>query len=158
MAIIGVIFILLWSVSPLSAKPLVLSFDQIGESLQDGTLIQIRGFLYQRPNGTLILASQPDLKSCCTREGSEVKQQLILKEKGNSLLMQQFAVTLEGIFKIDPQFNLDGQLVQLYVLEQVHLVSQNPFFSLWKIMQVVIILILLYFMIRQINPKIRLQI
>lgn len=80
--------------------------------------LQVRGFWYPQETGTGILASTPHLKSCCV--GSPEKTgQLFVKGEFPSLSVDR-AVTLAGIFKIEPLYDHEGKLTQLYVLEQPH--------------------------------------
>ncbi|MFI5344137.1 MAG: hypothetical protein ACHQUC_07950 [Chlamydiales bacterium] len=77
-------------------------------------LVNVRGFLYRHSSGELILASQPNLKSCCVGSQQLVYQQILVH---GSLDPEAQAVTLQGIFKIDPQYNDQGQITSLYRLE-----------------------------------------
>lgn len=84
--------------------------------VQSGQKIKIRGFLYKSEDGEFVLASQPNLKSCCVGTKSKVAQQIIVK--GDSTLkLSSYVVLLEGVLKVDPQYNQEGELVHLYVLE-----------------------------------------
>lgn len=105
----------------------LLSFDQLSSSNQE--MIQIRGFLYQLPDGHLILASQPDLKSCCLGKESLLKQQIFVQ---GDFKPSAYAVTLEGKLKIVPQYDSNGQLIQWYVLEEARLVSSSSFVFPWR--------------------------
>jgi hypothetical protein len=62
-----------------------------------GELIRIRGFLYRSPENMLILADQPNLKSCCV---GKLKHQIIISGNiGTELPLG--AVTIEGFFHHD---------------------------------------------------------
>ena len=89
-------------------------------------LIEIRGFFYSIDDSKGILASQPDLKSCCVAAPSKISQQLFLQ--GDLVnLPHQRAVTVKGIFKIHPVYENNGDLKQLYFLENTSKVSVNRF-------------------------------
>lgn len=83
-----------------------------------GEVIQIRGFWYPLSNEEGILASHPELKSCCLRAPTKIDNQVIVKGDNLALLQPQRALTLEGVFNIAPAYNEKGELVQLFVLEQ----------------------------------------
>jgi hypothetical protein len=91
-------------------------------SLRDQT-VQVRGFWYPLSPHEGILAFQPHLKSCCLRASAKLEQQLLVKGALDSLPVQR-AITLEGIFKIDPRYNSEGELIQLFVLEQARELPQ----------------------------------
>lgn len=99
-------------------------------SLQN-QVVRVRGFWYPLTANQGILASTPHLKSCCIKAPAKIYQQLIVKGDLASLSSQK-AITLEGIFKIDPQYNSEKELIQLYVLINAKELQQ-PFSSrlLW---------------------------
>lgn len=101
----------------MSASVLHISLEKpLGEEAVDynNQFVNVRGFLYHHSSGELILASQPNLKSCCVGSQQLVSQQILVH--GNMHPEAQ-AVTLQGTFKIDPQYNEQGQIVSLYRLE-----------------------------------------
>lgn len=70
----------------------------------DNQEIKIRGFLYQQENGLLILAAEPNLKSCCVGNINKKDRQIIVE---GSIVPNSKAVMLQGLFKNDPQgYNL----------------------------------------------------
>jgi hypothetical protein len=89
-----------------------------------GKIIQVRGFWYPLSSQEGILAPQPHLKSCCLKAPAKIEQQLLVKGSLDSLPAQR-VITLEGIFKIDPRYNSEGALIQLFVLEQAREVPQT---------------------------------
>ena len=108
--------------------------------------VYVRGFSYPYSSGQGILASSPNLKSCCIGSHATIFQQIAVK--GNGVLPQtQHAITLEGIFKINPLYNAEGQLVQLYVLEEGREVpsSSVPLFSVVLVFILGLVLILSFF-------------
>lgn len=87
-------------------------------SLQ-GKKVHIRGFWYPiTPNGG-VLAATPHVKSCCLKAPAKIYQQVIVQGSTPSDGYQR-AVTFEGIFKIEPLVNKEGEVIQYYVLEQAH--------------------------------------
>ena len=89
--------------------------------------ISIRGFWYPLNENQGILSSSPHLKSCCVGAAHSIHQQILVENISEHVSTQQ-PVTLEGIFKINPKYHPDGQLSQLYVLEQAHLVQPSSYF------------------------------
>lgn len=79
--------------------------------------VLIRGFWHPLASDEGVLTASPQVKSCCLKAPSKIHQQVIVK--GMAPLPQfQKAATLEGIFKIEPLYNKEGEAVQYYVLEQ----------------------------------------
>jgi hypothetical protein len=117
-----ILFLLLLIGGPLRADILELSFNDLKASTinqwQDKE-VQIRGFLYQRQDGIMLLAAQPNLRSCCLGSASKIEQQLIIKGHVKEV---PYAQLMQGIFKIEPQFGAKGELTQLYVLENTRLI------------------------------------
>jgi hypothetical protein len=67
-------------------------------------LIQIRGFLYESPEYGLILASEPNLKSCCLGGPLKKEKQLLVEGlEGDSIsaIDSSIAVTLKGTLVAD---------------------------------------------------------
>ncbi|MDP1880653.1 MAG: hypothetical protein Q8K60_06910 [Parachlamydiaceae bacterium] len=80
---------------------------------------EIRGFWYAVPNEMGgFLSSQPNLKSCCVGNHKLLHQQIRVYDD-LSHLKNDHVVSLNGIFKIDPRYNSEGQLIQLYILNDV---------------------------------------
>ena len=120
----------------LSAAPRTLSFEDLSLDISEkhsllltlqGQTVQIRGFWYTLSPEEGILAPQPNLKSCCLKVPGKVQQQLIVKGEKLSLLPAQRALTLEGIFKIEPVYDFQGHLAQAFILEQAKEVPQPNF-------------------------------
>lgn len=102
----------------MSVSPLYISLNQPITAEQAGIyqnrLIQVRGFLYHLPSGELILADQPNLKSCCI--GSKHLAEHQIQIKGN-ISLQSNAVTLQGVFRVQkdsllPYYLDDPQLIE----------------------------------------------
>jgi hypothetical protein len=104
------IYLLIFTSLPVSAleeeQPLLLTFFDLDASTyqqntKTGQLIEIRGFLYEANDSTLILAAEPNLKSCCVGSTSKRNRQLLVKS--DSLETSQTnAITLKGHLIIDP--------------------------------------------------------
>ncbi|CUI17819.1 Conserved putative membrane protein [Candidatus Protochlamydia naegleriophila] len=135
----------IWLLLVSAHAPLFLTFDSLEQSSLEQEfprVIHMRGFLYQTPSQSLVLAAQPDLKSCCIGTSSKVSEQIFVKGEIAKEALTHRAVTVQGVLKREPLFDARGELVQLYVLEQAILLSSKPF-PLWTIVGVVLILALL---------------
>lgn len=82
----------------------------------EGKAIQVRGFWYALPSGGGVLTGSPQMKSCCLQAPSKIYQQVIVKGEISSHLFHR-AITLEGIFKIEPRYNPERGVIQYYVLD-----------------------------------------
>lgn len=119
-----------------------LSFDQL-ESRSDACCnqeVEIRGFVYSRANGVQILASQPNLKSCCVGSASKIRNQIVLN---GELSSTDQAINVRGILKIDPKHNDNGELTQLFVLDNPQVQKEERHFSVILILQIIILIIIL---------------
>lgn len=65
--------------------------------------IQIRGFLYETQDSHLILAAEPNLKSCCVGNSSKRDKQLLVTGNISKNNTQATPVTLQGHLVIDNQ-------------------------------------------------------
>lgn len=63
----------------------------------ENTPVQIRGFLYLKPPGTLVLSGEPGLKSCCVASETKIGQQLIVQGDFSDPLPST-SVLLQGRF------------------------------------------------------------
>lgn len=131
------IIYVLFAFGMLSGEPLTLSFQQLHppvevtentvaflkeQSAFHGQTVNIRGFLYQEPEGQWILASEPNLKTCCIGTSKKVTQQIFLSAPFTAEALRH-AVTVKGDFVIKPIWNKDGSLHQLYQLDNPILLS-----------------------------------
>lgn len=91
----------------------------------------IKGFLYSSSNHQWILASEPNLKSCCVASSEKISQQLMLADNFAGTSSNR-AINVSGIFMIDPIWNQQGQLIQLYRLSDASIVK-NDSWSLSKV-------------------------
>ncbi len=106
----------------MQAELLTVQLDQLETIAKESPhqKIKTRGFLYQNQNGQLVLASQPNLKSCCVGIPSNVQRQLFIQGEIKGTLPTK-VIEVEGILKVEPQYNAENQLVQLYVLEEAQI-------------------------------------
>jgi hypothetical protein len=102
----------------LTVNPIAISFIELSDLKNqedyiekiDNREVSIRGFLYELPGGSFVLAKEPNLKTCCLGKG---KLQIHIDNPGNSLPKpSMFPVTLEGRFNkqtVDgkPEFHLE---------------------------------------------------
>src|SRR5436190_1878066 len=93
-----------------SAQPLIFTFEELSleNSLENkallaeqGKVIRIRGFWHPLSFGEGILTSQTGIKSCCLKNSANIHQQVVVKGDVASFVEGR-AITVEGIFKIDP--------------------------------------------------------
>lgn len=84
--------------------------------------VQIRGFLYQTSQNAWVLSSEPNLKSCCVGNVKKIAHQMIVLGDIPKNL-QGRSVTVTGIFSINPNWNDQGELTQLYTISQATVVS-----------------------------------
>jgi hypothetical protein len=119
----------------------VITFEQLRD--YSGTQpIQIRGFLYPTSFQTIVLAPQPDLKSCCIGNFLSDQQQITLK--GIQDISHSQATLVQGILKIEPQYK-EGRLIQYYVLDQAKVISGKKFPFWTAVSCVLLTLIMLLF-------------
>jgi hypothetical protein len=85
--------------------------------------VQVRGFWYPISSDRGVLSAYADLKSCCLQTPAKIHQQLIVKGQLDSIPAHR-VVTLEGIFKIEPLYNKEGELIQIYLLEEARELRQ----------------------------------
>ena len=117
------------------------------ESIINGELIQIRGFLYKTDRSEMILAAEPNLKSCCI--GSTVKkhkQLLVFGDVGSSL-NQKTAVTLKGTF------NSDGNSSFPYRIEFASVVEERKQSAILLAMGGIFLILLLLLTLRKIKKE-----
>lgn len=91
--------------------PLIITFHDLEQSAREGEIslkkfngkpIQIRGFLYVTNDGQTVLASEPNLKSCCVGSAAKRGKQLLIKGNVTNEHSSDFAVTINGILEIHP--------------------------------------------------------
>lgn len=83
-----------------------ISFSDLGEKWADQK-IEIRGFLYRMEEGQLILAAEPNLKSCCVGTAKNRNKQITIKS--DDLVPRSTVVELQGtLIMRDGYFLLDN--------------------------------------------------
>lgn len=82
-----------------------------------GKNVQVRGFWHPISDEEGILTPLPNVKSCCLRAPGKVLQQIVVRGRLPQMTSLN-VVTVEGILKIEPLFNKEDELIQLYVLNQ----------------------------------------
>jgi len=93
-------------------------------AMWDNSEVLIRGFLYEKADGTWILASEPDLKTCCVGSTDKITKQIALSsdfEGGYT----SYAVNMKGQFRVVPKKNAEGKLIHLYELHHPTLVKND---------------------------------
>lgn len=88
-----------------------------------GKVVRIRGFWHPISPHEGILTCQPQLKSCCLKTPARIHQQILIRVL-QPIFSSKRALTMEGVFKIEPSYDSDGQLVQLFVLDQAKEIYQ----------------------------------
>jgi len=63
--------------------------------------IEISGFLYQSPEHGWVLASEPNLKSCCVGNDKQKNKQLLVEGKMKGLPSSATAIALRGVLVVD---------------------------------------------------------
>lgn len=126
-----------------------ISFDRLARGEQshelNGERVEVRGFFYRSSEGRYVLAPQPDLKLCCIGSAKEVKNQIVLLGDIPEISMQR-AVSLRGVFAVEPLYGEGGELAGLYSLKDIELVegSNGAFFAIASFS--ILLLILIAFM------------
>lgn len=89
------------------------SINQISEEM-DEKKVEIGGFVYLLENGEAILASQPDLKSCCVGASHRSHEQIALKDL-KSIPTTKQPIRVKGILR----FNRESGRMTLWESEAV---------------------------------------
>lgn len=80
----------------------------------NGREVQIRGFLYQKEDGSWILAAEPNLRTCCVGAPGKAKGQIALADDFSATPTKR-VVTLQGSLIISPgplyRFDRGAQIV-----------------------------------------------
>jgi hypothetical protein len=111
----------------------LLSFQQLMEYSRDNIqelpnlhqrYIRIRGFLYRAEDGRLILAAEPNLKSCCLDKIS-IERQIAISGNLQMPIESGNIVVVEGKLIVDPTVDDNGQWKSLYLLEEVSVIKEE---------------------------------
>lgn len=119
-----ILFCLIFQFSYLGAEnPISLSFSELQTiKIENNRYVSLRGFLYKNEQGEWILASQPNLKSCCLGTSHKAKEQIAVSfESLPSLPSKGQAITLEGFLVYAAPSDPHGQEKALYRLEKAQL-------------------------------------
>ncbi len=113
-------------------EALELSFAQLNVDdvkaialVANGKEVKIRGFLYQDANKEWILASEPNLKTCCVGSQTKILQQIrVIGTIADQAYPQVMA--LKGVMFVESQYDDNGDLVSLYRLENATIAIEKP--------------------------------
>lgn len=122
---VSILFMFIMSVHTIAAEeiiPLINFFSLEStlkeEMLRQNQLIQIRGFLYEANDSTLILSAEPHLKTCCIgRETKKYKQLLVSGNLINEATREN-AITLQGNLTTDLNHRYPFQLQNASVIKE----------------------------------------
>lgn len=106
------------------ALPIQISLDkpieEVDAAIYDRQIVEVRGFLYQNSEGQLVLANQPNLKSCCVGSQALIRQQI----RVYGLMKPNLSVvTLQGIFHLSADSNNEIGSLPYYSLKEPKVVS-----------------------------------
>lgn len=87
-------------------------------SISEGASVEVRGFLYQTEENQFILATQPNLKSCCLSPSSKTHPHIFVE--GLSLQHPSFSrpVTLQGSLQVASLSDSEGKQAYYYLLTE----------------------------------------
>lgn len=87
--------------------------------------LMIRGFLYRTKEGQLVLAAEPDLKSCCVASQKNINRQVILANSDIAFSNNGRAQEIQGFFAIEPLKDESGYLKELFVLHDARMMERS---------------------------------
>jgi hypothetical protein len=88
--------------------------------------ICIRGFLYQTDAGRWLLAATPNMKSCCVGSSDKITQQIFLSAPFTAPAKAAIeAVSVQGTFSIEPLWDAQGNLTQLFSLKEALILHEE---------------------------------
>ena len=116
---------------PLSFRELYVTWEQIADEVHlhqliekfspwEGKEVVIKGFLYSDPEGHSILASEPNLKTCCL---NTFDQHILLDHPIPPPSSTHRISTIQGKFHTQPHRNGSGAIDQLFVLKEATLID-----------------------------------
>lgn len=91
----------------------------------DQHLIEMRGFLYKNKENEWILSSEPELKSCCVGRTDKLLKQIFIENLEEAEKTSFQVVQLQGYFKVDPRWDKQGNLIELYRIEKAKFVKSK---------------------------------
>jgi hypothetical protein len=133
-------------------QSLTINFQQLSDVDNNTSFhqqeVEIKGFLYCNAKQQWILASEPNLKTCCVGSVQKISQQIFLDRAFSEVTTGQ-AVAMQGVLLVQPVKNNQNEVVQLYHLHNASLIVKEPSWALLTIVLIVLILILLFFYHRE---------
>lgn len=81
----------------------------------DHQIVTVRGFWHPLNASEGILTPQPNLRTCCIGSPKKIYTQIVVKDVGFQFPPNKIA-TLEGEFRIKPEYDDQNNLTQVYVL------------------------------------------
>ena len=109
-----------------------LSFEALADAAYPRE-VTLRGFLYRTQAGDLVLAAEPNLKSCCVGAQHKVKKQIFVEGHIENPIAGQVYV-LQGIFTVDP-------ITGSYLLREAARVHSQADFSKWTAVCILLVFI-----------------
>lgn len=154
-------FLLFWNAFIFAENSTNLSFQDLSgvnsvesaASMYHGREVTVRGFLYQSLDGRWILASEPNLKTCCVGSPRKVWQQIIVDGEFESVPANK-VVQIAGTLRVDPVQDDKNAFTQVFRLVNPHLVQEDDNgIWLWIVMSVIGLMAISYFAIRYHRQK-----
>lgn len=109
-----------------------LSFESLGDTSYPQE-VSMRGFLYRTQAGDLVLAAEPNLKSCCVGAPHQVKKQIFVTGNIENPIAGKVYV-VQGNLTVDPN---EGR----YLLRDAHVIQSQINASNWTAFFIVLIII-----------------
>lgn len=105
--------------------------------------VELRGFLYRNQEGELVLSHRPDLKSCCIGSKALINQQIFIH---GPIIPSSQAITLKGIFQIEPKYDEKGQMIRIYSLKEAEIVpTKHSYWMFFLIIAICLFCFCVYF-------------
>lgn len=104
-----------------------LSSEKLPEILQpyQHQEVSIRGFVYRTQDGKVVLAAEPNLKSCCVANRGTIARQVILEGSNLPLSNDGRVKEVQGRFAIEPLKNINGDWEKIFVLYDAMIIDKN---------------------------------
>ncbi len=87
----------------------------------EGKEVEVVGFWYPKNDREGMLSPYPRIKSCCLQKVENIEKEIFVFGKDFNSFPIDRALTLKGKFMIDPLYNFNNELLQLYVLKDAQL-------------------------------------
>ena len=121
-------------------------------SLYHAREVTIRGFIYQSADQRWILASEPNLKTCCVGSMHKIWQQIIVEGEFESFPSNQ-VVKLAGKLQVDPVWDNKQSLKQVFRLENAQIVQEYHHYNWLLLSGLAIGLLALAFFALRLNHR-----